>query len=268
MLSTLDLINHYLGYLNVNAKLKGRIYTVLAFVGDTYILYLAFSYFKNHAYLRSALLGAAFIGILYFAIVNFYYYFTNKHMKFDVSPYIAKVLGEREEAEAEQNMAEVNVQFVPSNGIYSQKDVLPATVELDNETKATLNEMAQALQANQLVQADYKGLSEAQQQALLEQGQSKIYANGDGIPLPYYRLEQEPDGLAVYGGLNEMSAKRLGVVKEVGLQPIEAALEKYDLYIATALLQGGPAHVKGRSGLTEIQDPYDLKVELAYKKKS
>ncbi|RRG18130.1 hypothetical protein D3P96_04180 [Weissella viridescens] len=267
MLSTLDLINHYLGYINVNAKLKGRIYTVLALVGDLYILYLAFSYFKNHAYLRSALLGAAFLGILYFAIVNFYYYFTSKRMKFDVSPYIAKVLGEREAADIESNVPEASVQFVPSNGIYNHKDVLPATVELDDATKSALNDTVQALQDNQLVPADYQGMTDEQQLALLDQGQSKVYANGEGIPLPYYRLEQEPDGLAVYGGLNEMSAKRLGIVKEVGLQPVEAALEKYDLYIATALLRGGPAHVKGRSGLTEIQDPYDLKVELAYKKK-
>lgn len=267
MLSTLDLINHYLGYLNVNSKFKGRIYTVLAFFGDAYILYVAMSYLKNHRYVQGSLLMLAFLGILYFAIVNFYYYFTKKTMKFDISPYIAKLLGAEEVKEETAISNEVNRQFVPSNGVYAQKDVLPATVNLDPGMEDELQSLETQLQQANLASNDYGGMTEQQQLSALEQGESTLYANGAGTPLPYYRMASERDGLAVYGGLNEMSAKRLGLITKVGLQPVTEAMQQYDLYIATAVLQGGPAHVKGRAGLTDVREPYILHVELAYQKK-
>ncbi|MBM7617672.1 hypothetical protein JOC36_001234 [Weissella uvarum] len=266
MLSMLDLINHYMGYLNVNSKFKGRVYTLLALVGDAYILYLAFSYFKNHAYVRGALLCLAFLGILYFAVINFYYYFTQREPKWDVSPYIAKVLG-AEEQKQETQQAGDNVQFVPANGLYNNEDVLPATVVLDPGKQVDLSQIADTLVQTHLADNNYGGLSDAEQMAQLENGQTKLYADGDGMPLPYYKLQQDQDGLAVYGGVNEMSAERLGLITKVGLQPIHEALRHYDLFIATATIQGGPAHVKGRSGLTTVQDPYDLQVTLAYQAK-
>lgn len=266
MLSALDLINHYLGYLNVNPKLKGRIYTVLAAVGSSYILYLAYSYLSNKAYVRGSLILLAFIGILYFTAVNFFYYFTDKAPKWDVSPKIAKVLGTPQEA-ADEAVPAGGVQFVPSNGLYASNEVLPATLKLDPGMEAELATIASQITQSHLADNNYDGLSENQQMNLLSQGQTKVYATGDGAPLPYYRLEQDTDGLAIYGAINEMSAKRLGVVTEVGLQPIADAAKKYNLYVATAVIKGGLAHVKGRAGLTEIQDPYELHVELAYKPK-
>ena len=52
MLSILDLLNHYLGFFNVNARWKGQMYTILAGVGNFYILYLAVRHIQNGAYLR------------------------------------------------------------------------------------------------------------------------------------------------------------------------------------------------------------------------
>ncbi|MBC6498371.1 hypothetical protein H7R52_04370 [Weissella confusa] len=52
MLTILDLLNHYLGFFNVNTKWKGQVYTILASVGNFYVLYLAIMHLKNAAYLR------------------------------------------------------------------------------------------------------------------------------------------------------------------------------------------------------------------------
>jgi hypothetical protein len=41
MLSILDMINHGLGYFNLNVKLKNRIYTAIGFVGQWYLIYVA-----------------------------------------------------------------------------------------------------------------------------------------------------------------------------------------------------------------------------------
>ncbi len=73
--------------------------------------------------------------------------------------------------------------------------------------------------------------------------------------------------MAVYGGLNEMFAQRVARIKTVGLQPVELALENYDLFIASAVITGGVGHVRGRVNLQETTKPYQLAVELAYKQK-
>lgn len=93
MLTILDLLNHYLGFFNVNTKWKGQVYTILASVGNFYVLYLAIMHLKNAAYLRGLGLLLAFIVIAYFAFLNVVYYFTKKTFKWDLSPKVEKLLG-------------------------------------------------------------------------------------------------------------------------------------------------------------------------------
>ncbi len=265
MLSLLDLLNHYLGFFNVNSKLKGRIYSVMALAGDSYIFYLATQYMMNKAYLRGGLILLAGLVILYFAVINIVYYFTEKTVKWDISPWLAKYMGNKPE---EGSTGAQTVAFVPSNGVYAKGKVLPATVSADADMQAELKSVVEQLQAQHLMQEDYGQLSPEQQLKRLAGTDDVIYANEPGTPLPYYRLEDEHNGLAIYGGLNEMFAKRLGRITRVGLQKTADAQKEYDLYIATAVITGGPGHERGRSGLHTVVHPYTLKVELAYQKKS
>lgn len=265
MLSLLDLLNHYLGFFNVNSKLKGRIYSIMALAGDAYIFYLAGQYVMNKAYLRGGLILLAALVILYFAIINIVYYFTEKTVKWDVSPFLAKYMGTKPE---EGESRAPSIAFVPSNGIYAKGKVLPATVSADADMQAELANVVEQLQAQNLMKQDYGQLSPEEQLKRLAGTDDVIYANDPGTPLPYYRLENERNGLAIYGGLNEMFAKRLGRITRVGLQKTADAQKEYDLYIATAVITGGPGHERGRSGLHEIVHPYTLKVELAYQKRN
>ncbi|TYC49541.1 hypothetical protein ESZ50_05170 [Weissella muntiaci] len=263
MLTILDLLNHYLGFFNVNTRWKGKVYTILAFFGNFYLLYLASKFLGNTAYLRASLLLLAFLVILYFSILNVIYYFTNKTVKWDISPKIEKYIGTQEVKEQRTNRGA----FVPANGIYNKKDVLPATIVSDDDMQAEIERVAEQLVANGVVQTDFGGLTEQEQLAYLNT-ESAVYANHPGTPLPYSRLQAERGGMALYGGINEMFAKRLGRVMTVGLMPIAAALKENDLFIATAVIKGGQAHVRGRAGLTEAKLPYSLHVELAYKAKA
>lgn len=263
MLTILDMLNHYLGFFNVNTRWKGRVYSLLALVGDFYLLYLAIQFFKNAAYLRGSSIVLAFLIILYFAILNVIYYFTNKTVKWDISPKIEKYLGTQE---VKDNSRRNQRAFIPANGIYNPKDVLPASIISDEDMQAELDLVAQQLQANDLMQKDFGGLSETEQLDYLT-NEPIIYANHPGTTLPYSHLQAERGGLALYGGVNEMFAKRLGRIATVGLMPVAEALKENELFIATAVLQGGVGHVRGRAGLTEENRPYSVHVEIAYKRK-
>lgn len=264
MLTILDLLNHYLGFFNVNTTWKGKIYTLLATIGNFYILYLGISHIRNGAYLRGSLLILGFIAILYFAILNIFYYYTKKTLKWDISPKIEKILGGKP-ADINQT-TQRTAAYVPANGLYTKQDVLPASIYSDQDMQAELNKLADQLIQSGMMTQDFGGLSEEEQLAHLITT-DVIYANHPGTPLPYFRLETERGGLAVYGGLNEMMAKRLGRIKTVGLMPIESALKTYDLFLATVVLKGGLGHSRGRANVTEVNKPYILQAELAYKTK-
>jgi hypothetical protein len=260
MLSILDLMNHYLGFFNVNTRWKGRVYTLLALVGNFYLLFLAYSHLVQGNYLRSVLLALAFLVVLYLGILNFFYYFMKKNFRWDISPMIEKRLGTQESEKTGPQL------YVPANGLYTQENVLPTTVFSTPDMIAELNLVGGQLLVHKLMPTDYAGLNEKEQLDRLQEV-DVIYANDPGAPLPYFRLEHERDGLAVYGGLNEMLAKRLGRIQTVGLMPISEAMKSYDLFIATAVIVGGEGHRRGRAGLANVTENYELKVTLAYQDK-
>ncbi|WP_373719542.1 DUF6681 family protein [Weissella soli] len=265
MLTILDLLNHYLGFFNVNTRWKGKIYTILATVGDFYIAYLAVMFYLNKNFLRGTLLVGAFLVIMYFAILNFVYYFTNKTVKWDISPKVEKYLGTQEKKEFGTHQSV----YVPANGLYKQNQVLPTTVISDADMQAELQKLADQLLVAGLMHENYNGLSSNEQIALMRVEKIEtIYANHPGTPIPYFTVKEERDGLAIYGGVNEMMASRLGRIMSVGLMPIEDALRTYELYPATVTLTGGKGHSIGRSSVIQVQNPYQIQVELAFKKKA
>ena len=48
MFSFLDMLNHSLGYFNINTKLKNKIYTIVALLGDGYLIYVTYRLLANH----------------------------------------------------------------------------------------------------------------------------------------------------------------------------------------------------------------------------
>ncbi|HJE44631.1 DUF6681 family protein, partial [Levilactobacillus namurensis] len=68
-----------------------------------------------------------------------------------------------------------------------------------------------------------------------------------------------------YAGLNQADKQRVGTVSTVGLQDVADVREKFELYLANALLVGGPFKVVGRTTLIEQDNPFKVAVQLAYK---
>ena len=93
MFTLFDMIRSSLSYVNLSTVLKNRIYTILAGIGNFYLLYVAFRFFQNGFWGRGTLFILAFLVILYFTYLNILYYFTKaKKSKYDISPWIEKVL--------------------------------------------------------------------------------------------------------------------------------------------------------------------------------
>lgn len=81
MFSIIGMINSYLGYINMNVRLKNLVYTVLGSVGDFYLLYVAYRFFSNGFWPQGALFVLAFLVLGYLAYLNLIYYITKKKFK-------------------------------------------------------------------------------------------------------------------------------------------------------------------------------------------
>ncbi|MCV3314849.1 hypothetical protein NVV78_02645 [Pediococcus ethanolidurans] len=276
MFTVIDMINHYLGYINVNVKLKNRIYTIIGFVGNFYMLYLAFRFFENGRWVRGLGFIAVFLIFLYFLIMNIYFYFTTKKAPFDISPKIEKLLGgkPREVAENENLRQRLNQRerghraIVPLTGIFEKNTILPATIKSSQREIHNINQLAEQMIQNNFAMADYEGLSDDEILAhLQESNETELYAIGQGIPFPHFELREENGEANIYAGMNQMNLYRIGQVVSVGLSNYFEAKQQYQLYLAQAVLIGGQRKFAGRSSLMTEDSPYGAKIQMAYQKR-
>lgn len=266
MLSFLDMVNHYLGYINVNVKIKNRIYVILGFLGDIYLFYIALRYLKNgHPFWGLLILAVALL-LLYFVYLNVVYYFTDKKAPFDISPKIEKLLHIKpKEAEEEGKQMVRGGRNIPANGYFDEKKILPGKLKSNDGELATIQNLATRLQQHQLLDLDYSGLGDREIMAQTQQNGKPVYATGPGVLIPYFEMKQEGGQLAVYAGINQAEAQRVGAVSTVGLQPVADVRDQFELYLANATLVGGPFKVLGRNSLIEQANDFEVAVQLAYK---
>nr|WP_321315387.1 DUF6681 family protein [uncultured Ligilactobacillus sp.] len=271
MFTFLDMIRASLNYVNLSTVLKNRIYTILATIGNFYLLYVAIKFYINGYFLRGTLFLLAFIGILYFSYLNLLYYFTKtKKSKIDVSPWIEKKLhlqGQDPMSAAEAEKRELMPGYVQTNGIFKNENFLPAAVVHSGTQHHNIQELAQQLTRMGYLKLDYGGLSEAEIYEKLQKLNKPQKALSAPVALPYFELAQKGNSLVIYGGLNQIERKELATIREVGLLSAREAMKKYQLYLATAVITGGPEKILGRSGLIEKNNPFTLDVQIAYRKK-
>ncbi len=276
MFSFLDMINHYLGYFNINVTLKSRIYTILGFLGDIYLFYISFRFLQNKFYSRGLLILAVSIILFYFVICNFFYYFTKHQPWFDISPKIAKWLHIQEhpkEIQANSKMGNTMLREnrgpdVPANGVFDNQHVLPAKLSMTVSEQGNLNRLVAQMSQRKLFRADYDGMSDSKIYELLKvNGGQPIFAIGKGVMLPYFEMRRENQSLVVYAGLNQADTYRVGSIQRVGLQSIRSVdLSDLKLYLASVELFGGPYKEIGRAGVLEHGQDYTLRASVAYKK--
>lgn len=266
MLSFLDMVNHYLGYINVNAKIKNRIYVIIGALGDLYLFYIGFRYLQNgHPFWGLLILLVALI-LLYFVYLNTVYYFTEKKAPFDISPKIEKWLHIKpKEAEEGNQPAARGGRNIPANGYFDEKKILPGKLTASDSDARNVQNLATRLQQNQLLQLDYSGLGDREIMEQTRKTGKPVYASGPAVLIPYFEMQTEGHQLVVYAGINQAEKQRVGVVSTVGLQNVADVRDQFELYLANATLVGGPFKVLGRTSLIEQPNDFQVAVQLAYK---
>lgn len=267
MFSLLGMINSYIGYFNMNATLKSRIYTIVGGIGNFYLLYVAYRFFANGFIGRGLLFILAFLVLLYFTYLNVLYFFTpDKTSKLDISPKIEKLLGIKIPDTMAQEKAKAAPGFVQTNGIFEQNEFLPSTLKFNAKQRENLKTVVLQLEKIGYLKLDFAGKKD---QELFKSAQTgeRFYALAEPIALPYYELREKQGKLFVYGGVNQIEALELGEVTQVGLLRGYEARHRYQLSIATALLAKGPYKFAGRSTMMAKDEPYELQIQIAYRER-
>lgn len=267
MFSILGMINSYIGYFNMNATLKNRIYTIVGGVGNFYLLYVAYRFFANGFIVRGLLFILAFLALLYFTYLNILYFFTEDRVsKFDISPKVEKMLGVKiPDTRAAEN-AGVASGFMQTNGIFKDEEVLPSTLRTNHKQRENLQKVVAQLEQVGYLQLDFGG---AKDKELFKKAKSgdRFFALNEPVALPYYELREVNGKLLVYGGVNQIERQELGEVTQVGLLRGIEALKRYRLSLAAVALTGGPYKFAGRSTMMQKDEPYRLEIQIAYRPK-
>lgn len=265
MLTALDLVNRLLNYFNIQDKPKGRAFTVVAFIANFYILYVAINALRYKGFrLEGAAFLLLFLVFLYFIILNFVYYFTDKTAKFDISPKIEKALGGNSKAKKAAEEAYTQTKS-PVNGVFANEQVLPTKLRITANNQLAINKLVENMQAQSLLTLDYHGLDDNALARVAANNQVPLLAMGAPVPLPYFELRHTLDNRwVIMGGLNSLENTELATVESIGLTPIKQAADKYKLAAAQVVLTGGPQKRPARSGLMEITVPFTIEAQLAY----
>lgn len=267
MFSILGMINSYIGYFNMNATLKNRIYTIVGGVGNFYLLYVAYRFFANGFIVRGLLFILAFLALLYFTYLNILYFFTEDRVsKLDISPKVEKMLGVKiPDTRAAEN-AGVASGFMQTNGIFKDEEFLPSTLLTNHKQRENLQKVVAQLEQVGYLQLDFGG---AKDKELFKKAKSgdRFFALNEPVALPYYELREVNGKLLVYGGVNQIERQELGEVTQVGLLRGIEALKRYRLSLAAVALTGGPYKFAGRSTMVQKDEPYRLEIQIAYRPK-
>ena len=270
MFSILGLINTWIGYINMNVKIKNRVYTIVGGVGNFYLLYVAWRFFANGFIGRGLLFILAFLVLLYFTYLNAIYWFTEKKAKWDISPKIENALGIKPkdpEEEARKKVARMRqAGFVQTNGIFDEnQDFLPAEITTSEAELANIQIVADILKKINYLHLDYDGKSKNTIFKEIKSDGKVRYALGETPQaLPYFELKNVEGKLVIYGGINQIESYQLGTVKTIGLMPASEAAKKYHIYLATVVLTGGPFMIAGRSTAMEDNEPFRIDAKIAY----
>lgn len=92
LLDIINGLNKFLGFLDISPKYSNRAYTVLSVIPTVYILRIIYGLWLNQNYLQLVAYSLVFLGLAYFFVLNFFYYFLDKNLKGDITQLFVKYL--------------------------------------------------------------------------------------------------------------------------------------------------------------------------------
>lgn len=92
LLDIINGLNKFLGFLDISPKYSNRAYTLLSIIPTVYILRIVYGLWLNQNYFQLMIYGLVFLGLVYFFVLNFFYYFFDKNVKGDITQLFVKYL--------------------------------------------------------------------------------------------------------------------------------------------------------------------------------
>lgn len=92
LLDIINSVHKFLGYLDISPKYLNRGYTILSVIPTIYLLRIIFGLWQNQNYLQFFLYGIVFLVLVYFIVLNVFFYFFDKNTKADVTQLFVKYL--------------------------------------------------------------------------------------------------------------------------------------------------------------------------------
>ncbi|WP_461213912.1 DUF6681 family protein [Lacticaseibacillus sp. GG6-2] len=269
MLTALDILNRLLSYFNIQDKAKGKAFTVVAFVANFYLLYTAIQGLRYPGYrLQGLLFLIGFLVLEYFIVLNVFYYYTDKQLKFDISPKVEKALGGNQaQMKAAENSLTKSQLSGPASGLFQDDALLPTTISISPTQQNNLDALVARLVTQGNLSTNYAGLDDHAIARVARRSHQPVAAIGNLVELPFFKVVAEGDTLVVYGGVNALSSTPVATVQRVGLLPVRDAKAEYQLAAAHVYLTGGESKQMGRKSLMTRSEPYGLTVQLAYQPK-
>ncbi|GLB46574.1 hypothetical protein WR164_05530 [Philodulcilactobacillus myokoensis] len=271
MFSFLDFINRILNYIDIDTKIKSRIYIIVGFLANIYLFYVSFKFIHNGFMTRGIVFFLVALFLLYFVYLNYFYYFTEKQAPFDLSSKIMHKLGikPREPKNTSLRGRQSGIQNVRgaiSNGYFKENRMMPAILSSNPSEVERINQVADDLINDHLMTANYFGSSDVRiNRALKENGDKPIYAIGKGCYVPYFLLKFESGKYNVYIGINQANRLLVGHLTQIGMQKInQIDHNRVDIFLASVLLVGGPFKTEGRLNPVEHHQNYQLKLKIAF----
>ncbi|MGX7173007.1 DUF6681 family protein [Enterococcus ratti] len=112
LLDIINSVHKFLGYLDISPKYLNRGYTILSVIPTIYLLRIVYGLWKNQNYLQFFLYSIVFVILVYFIILNVFYYFFDKNTKADVTQLFVKYLPDEAFNIQVEEVASVNNEII------------------------------------------------------------------------------------------------------------------------------------------------------------
>lgn len=268
MFTLLDGLNRFLGYFNLKIKVKNRLYIVLGCITTGYIGYLTWNFFEYKAYGRGITYLLIFLVLLYFLILNIFYYFFDRNVKWDITPFFEKFAQVDSTSEPDKDETQ------KKSGLYADQMVIydetqqnladyqtfDATLIYSETSQKELKQLVDFMLKNHLAEKNKK-LN--QKKIGRKKNNEKNYEIGTGVVIPSFTIEIDRENLFLSVGLNATERVRVAQVKKIGELSASKMKETYTVVAKTAKIIGGKYELFKNGEIKQGNDPYQIQLQVA-----
>lgn len=268
MFTLLDGLNRFLGYFNLKIKVKNRLYSILGCITTWYIGYLTWNFFEYQAYGRAITYSVIFLILLYFLILNILYYFFDKNVKWDITPFFEKF------AQVDSTIEPDKTKSEKKSGLYADQMVIydetqqnlddyqafDTTLVYLEDSQKKLEQLIDFMLKNHLAE---KSKKMTKKKSGRKKSSKKVYEIGEGVLIPSFTMEIVQEDLFLSIGLNATERVKVAQVEKIGELSVSKMRENYTIVAKTAKIIGGNYEEVKNGNIQKGTEPYQIQLKVA-----